>query len=576
MSRAFLTSIDLTQNELQNAKVQNLASAPSSPVKGQLYMNSTDNTLYYWDGGAWVAAKSGAPSGGAGGDLTGTYPNPTIGVGAVTSAKILDGTIAVGDLAFTPIKSGDVASGDLTGTYPGPTIANLAVTAAKVANATLTDTQVAAGNKDGAVGTYSMRTLGTGANQAAAGNDTRFTDARTPTGTAGGDLTGTYPNPTIATGKVTTTAILDGTIAVTDLNTGSVRLDTVGAPTGPVNGNSQRITAVADPTGAQDAATKNYVDSTAQGLDAKASVRAATTVAGTLATSFASGQVIDGITLATSDRILIKNQALAQENGIYVVGAGTPTRATDNDTWFEVPGAYVWVEVGTTQADTGWLSTADAGGTINTTPMPWVQFSGAGQITAGTGITKTGNTLSVDQTVIAPLASPAFTGNPTAPTATAGDNDTSVATTAFVTGAISTSAAAQVPTTRTISTTAPLTGGGDLSANRTLAISNFTSGAAGAVPASGGGTVNFLRADATWQPVPVGTVQKVTAACAAALSTVVATTAINSQNCTVGVYRATTPFDEVECDVEHTSNTSVTIRFATAPTAGQYNIVVTG
>lgn len=161
--------------------------------------------------------------------------------------------------------------------------------------------------------------------------------------------------------------------------------------------NSHKITGLADPSSAQDAATKAYVDSLSQGLDVKPSVRAATTVAGTLASSFENGDTIDGVVLATSDRILIKNQAAPAENGIYIVQAsGAPTRASDMDAWTEVPGAFVFVEEGTANADTGWVSTGNAGGTINSTSMPWVQFSTAGTITADeVTLTMTGTVLSI-------------------------------------------------------------------------------------------------------------------------------------------------------------------------------------
>jgi hypothetical protein len=100
--------------------------------------------------------------------------------------------------------------------------------------------------------------------------------------------------------------------------------------------------------------------------------------------------------------VLVKNQTTTNQNGIYVVttlgtGAnGTWTRATDMDAWGEVPASYVWVEQGSaTQGDTGWVCTADQGGTLGTTAITWVQFSGAGSITDGAGLLKTGNTLDV-------------------------------------------------------------------------------------------------------------------------------------------------------------------------------------
>lgn len=164
-----------------------------------------------------------------------------------------------------------------------------------------------------------------------------------------------------------------------------------------LDANSNKIINVATPTAGTDAANKAYVDSTAQGLDVKASVHAATTTAGTLATSFENGDTVDGHTLATGDRILIKNQADPKENGIYVVNAsGAPTRAADADTDGELTkGSFVFVENGS-QASTGWvLSTVTGALDATGSSRLFTQFSGAGLITAGNGLTKTGNTLDV-------------------------------------------------------------------------------------------------------------------------------------------------------------------------------------
>jgi hypothetical protein len=155
-----------------------------------------------------------------------------------------------------------------------------------------------------------------------------------------------------------------------------------------------------DPSADADVATKAYVDATTSGLDVKSSVRAATTTAGTLASNFENGDDIDGVTLSTGDRILIKNQSSAAENGIYVVQAsGAPVRATDADSTVEVtPGMFTFVEEGTTNADSGWVLTTNGSVTIGTTELTFVQFSGAGQVVAGAGLTKTGNTLDVGGT----------------------------------------------------------------------------------------------------------------------------------------------------------------------------------
>lgn len=146
------------------------------------------------------------------------------------------------------------------------------------------------------------------------------------------------------------------------------------AMTGALNMGSQLITNVQTPSSGNDAANKNYVDTQITNVTAlftsKGTVRLATTANGTLATSYANGQTVDGVALVTGDRILIKNQTTQSENGIYTVNAsGAPTRATDMDVWTEVPGAWVTVQVGTANADTVWLSTADSGGTLNTTSI---------------------------------------------------------------------------------------------------------------------------------------------------------------------------------------------------------------
>ena len=151
------------------------------------------------------------------------------------------------------------------------------------------------------------------------------------------------------------------------------------------------------PSNANDAASKSYVDSTINGLDVKESVHLATTAAGTLASSFANGETIDGVALATGDRILIKDQADASENGVYTVNAsGAPTRAADFDADSEVTaGAFFFVEEGTTNGNNGFTLTTNDDITVGSTDLTFTQFSGSGQITAGTGMTKSGNTLNV-------------------------------------------------------------------------------------------------------------------------------------------------------------------------------------
>jgi hypothetical protein len=188
--------------------------------------------------------------------------------------------------------------------------------------------------------------------------------------------------PTLTAAKIS-----DFTSTVT-----AVRLDQFAVPTSDVSFNSRKLTNLADPTSAQDAATKAYVDAARSGLDVKDSVKVATTANITLS----GAQTIDGVSVTTGDRVLVKDQTTALQNGIYVVAVGSWTRASDADTSAKVtPGLFTFVEEGTTNADSGWVISTNAPVTLGTTSLAFAQFSGAGQLTAGAGLTKTGNTIDV-------------------------------------------------------------------------------------------------------------------------------------------------------------------------------------
>ena len=227
----------------------------------------------------------------------------------------------------------------------------------------------------------------------------------------------TLVTPTLGAALATSITATSGNMTV-NAAAGNNSVNLVATGTGTVDVANKRITSVAEPTQSSDAATKNYVDAVKTGLKVKDAVRAATTA--NLAATYANGSsgvgatltnsgsqaafTIDSIVLTAGQRVLVKDQSTAFQNGIYTVTTvGTVstnwvlTRAIDNDsnvTVLEVEGGdFCFVQEGTVNADNGFVVTTNGSITIGTTGIDYVQFSGAGQVIAGDGLTKTGNTL---------------------------------------------------------------------------------------------------------------------------------------------------------------------------------------
>jgi hypothetical protein len=399
MARKFLVGIDLNKNELSNAVIQNLASAPASPVAGQIYFNTSDGEIYYYDGTAWVSVLnesevisgifSARPAAGTAGRLffatdqqimyfdTGSAWLQVSNFGAVTAQTTYGATSGSGS-------STDYARADHT--HGTPSLTNTTPQALAIGGAGAVGTGTAPAREDH---THAMPSFG---------NVTSET-------TFGGSS---------ANGTSTSLARADhthGTPVHDNTAHSAINLNALATPTADLNLNNYKITNLATPTLSTDAATKAYVDGVAEGLHIHAASYAATTanlnatysngtagVGATLTNAGANAAfATDGVSPTINSRILVRLQTSQAQNGIYVlttVGDGsTPwvlTRATDFDTAAEMSGGdFTFVDAGSTLANTGWVS-VDEVNTVGTDPVVFQQFSGAGTYTASDGVLLTG------------------------------------------------------------------------------------------------------------------------------------------------------------------------------------------
>jgi hypothetical protein len=333
--------------------------------------------------------------------ITGTAPVSTIVTDNTVTISVADATTTAKGIARFSATNFDVSSGVVSikaGGVPNASLANSSVTLGTTAIALGASATTIAGLVSVTSASFVGALTGNASTATALATSRTIGISGPVTGTAtsfDGSTDITIPVSSVDMSHANITGILPvtkgGTGATTSTGTSSVVLSNspalTGIPTAP--------TASAGTNTSQIATTEfvaTAVDNARTGLDVKESVRAATTAPITLSNT----QTIDGVALAVGNRVLVKDQATASQNGIYIVDSGAWTRALDANTDAKVnPGLFVFVEQGTVNSDSGWILTTDAPITLDTTSLTFAQFSGAGQITAGNGLTKTGNTLNV-------------------------------------------------------------------------------------------------------------------------------------------------------------------------------------
>ena len=446
MARKFLTSIDLNLSELQNAVIQNLASDPSTGNKdGRIYYNTASDSLKIYANGVWIDLGVGDIT-----DIQGTTNEVTVSIVDGVATISLPSTInadtsgnAATSTKWSSARTVSFAGGDVTGSFSvdgSANVDNVALTIAANSVALGTDTtgdyvatiggtdgvSVSGSGTEGRAATIANTDKGSSQNifkNIAVDGVTIVADANDDTVTfAGGTGITVSGNATTDTLTITnsgaTSIIGTANQIAASSSTGAVTLSLPSAVTFPGT-----VTLNADPQNALEAATKQYVDNVASGLNLHEPVVAATPA--TLA-SITGGSVtysngtagvgatltlgtaltnLDSVPLTNGARILVKNEAAQANNGVYVwaTGGTVLTRASDFDQTSEIKGGdFVFVQGGTANNNTGWvqIETVTLVGTSN---IIFDQFSGAGTYSAGNGLTLTGTAFSINTSITADL-----------------------------------------------------------------------------------------------------------------------------------------------------------------------------
>ena len=554
MARLYVTSINLNKNELQNATIHNLSSAPSSPVQGQIYFNTTDKTLYFYNNTSWI------PASGSTEVIQDLIGSSLVGGTALTSTYDDSAGTTTIDLDNTAVTAGSYGSStavptftvDAQGRLTAASTQNIATALSVAAESGTTDTvnlltdtlTFAAGEGIDTVVTNNTITISgedaTSANKGIASfNATDFTvtsGAVTVNAERVEDIVGnlilggTGIDATYTDGAGTLSIDIDSTVTT---NSGTQTLTNKTLSTGislsaSLDANSNKVINLATPTSSTDAANKAYVDSVSQGLDVKQSVRVSTTANIDLSTDLEASDVIDGVTLVAGNRVLVKHQTSGADNGLYVVqSSGAAVRADDANVSSEVTaGFFTFVEEGTLYGNTGWVLTTDNPITLGSTALTFTQFSGTGTFTAGSGLTLNGTEFSVDVTPASGNATLINSG-----------------------GAVE----VKVNTTDGLESTAS-----GLGINNGTGLT-FSSGALVLDTANGYGTrklaYNLGNNSAT---------------------SFAANHNLSTRDVSVHVYDNASPYAQVEADVEHTDSNNVTVKFSVAPTTDQYRVVIVG